>query len=401
MEAKKGLLSKIGPGFIVASTTIGAGTVVSYTNAGANFGYSLTWWIVAMLLFLYLFNYGMRKYTVVTGKTLMAGIYSRYGKVWAAIVGITSLVGQIAYAVGNFMAVGLGINMLFPMIPVKVGGCIGLLGCIAMYFLKNLYKKTEIIMKICIGVMVAIFIVSFFTTIGMDNGTVSHSLMPRIPNGSFTVMLALFGTTAALATQAWASSLTKDKGYTAEDVTNGSLVVDVLVQVLSIGIISGSCFFIGANLLGGSPISNAGELAGALAGQIGGIIRPLFGIGFLAAAFSSQIMAPKLGVNLLLEGFGREAGVENRLENMISIAILIFGAVLGCTLGSAPVSLLTAAQIGGIISTPILGILTILLLNSKEEMGKYKIRPYYTALLLLAYVVSMATIINNLIGIIR
>ena len=129
---KKEVLKKIGPGFIVASTTIGAGTVVSFTNAGANFGYTLTWWIVLILVFLYLFNYGMRKYTVVTGKTLMTGIYERYGKGWAGVIGVMSFIGQCAYAVGNFMAVGLGLNMLFPFIPVKIGGCIGLAGCLVM-----------------------------------------------------------------------------------------------------------------------------------------------------------------------------------------------------------------------------------------------------------------------------
>ena len=255
-------------------------------------------------------------------------------------------------------------------------------------------------MKILIGIMVAIFIISFFTTIGVHNEAVTHSLIPGIPEGSFTVMLALFGTTAALATQAWATSLTKDKGYVPEDVKGSSLVVDVLVQVISIGIVSGSCFFIGANLLGGSPISNAGELAAALSGQIGAFIRPVFGLGFTAAAFSSQIMAPKLGVNLLLEGFGKQAGVEDKLENIISAIVLVFGAVLGCVLGAAPVSLLTAAQIGGIISTPILGIFTILILNRKDEMGEYTIKPYYTILLVIAYIVALITIVNNLIGII-
>ncbi len=400
-DGLKYFLAVIGPGFILASTTIGPGSIVSATNAGANYGYTLFWWFIVMLVFRAVFSLAMNRYTVVTGRPLMVGIREKYGKVVALLAGIFAFVGQCIYGIGNFMGCGLGISMLFPGIPVKVGGVIALILCVALYFLKGLYRKIENVMKVLVVVMAAIFAVSLIGTIGIPyDGTVSHSLV-GMPSGSMAIMLSLLGTTASLGTCAWGSSLAKEKGYTSEDIDHGGLRTDVVVGVIAIGVISVCCFFVGANLLPGQPISNGMDLLNALSGLLGNFIRPIFGIGFLAAAISSLMMAPKLGINLLLQAMDKDSGMENKTENYISILMLVFGMVIALLYGGAPAQLMTLAQIGGVINTPILGIMTILLCNRKDEMGRYKIGKGFTVALTISYVFIMITVINNLITIIQ
>ena len=65
-----------------------------------------------------------------------------------------------------------------------------------------------------------------------------------------------------------------------------------------------------------------------------------------------------------------------------------------------PAQLLTLAQIGGVINTPILGIMTILLCNRKDEMGRYRVGKGFTVVLSIAYLFVMITVINNLITIV-
>ena len=163
--------------------------------------------------------------------------------------------------------------------------------------------------------------------------------------------------------------------------------------------VSACCLLIGAMLLPGSPITNGGELVGALAGLLGVWIRPVFGIGFVAAAWSSQIMAPQIGVDLLFDAVGSDR--QNvRLESAVNIIMLVFAAVVACVVGGIPAQLLTVAQVGGIICTPLLGIFTILLVNKKEDMGEYKIKNSYTVLLVVLYIVQVAVIVNNVIRLI-
>ena len=208
----KYFLAALGPGFILAATSIGPGSIVSSTNAGANFGYNLFWWFIVMLVFRAVFSLAMNRYTVVTGKPLMVGIREKYGKVWAVLAGVFAFLGQCVYGIGNFMGCGLGMNMLFPGLPVKYGGLIALVICAVLFFLKNLYHKMETVMKVLVGIMAIIFIISLIGTAGIPyDGTVSHSIV-GMPAGSMALMLSLLGTTASLGTCAWGSSLAKEKG---------------------------------------------------------------------------------------------------------------------------------------------------------------------------------------------
>ena len=120
-------LSRLGPGFIIAATTIGAGSIVSFTNSGANFGFNLLWWLIILAVSLYAFNFAMKKYTAVTGDTIMDGIAKNYGRGWAIVCALAAFVGQVIYGIGNFVAVSLGVTMLFPNCPFKLGGMIGFL----------------------------------------------------------------------------------------------------------------------------------------------------------------------------------------------------------------------------------------------------------------------------------
>lgn len=393
-------LSRLGPGFIIAATTIGAGSIVSFTNSGANFGFNLLWWLIILAVSLYAFNFAMKKYTAVTGDTIMDGIAKHYGRGWAIICALAAFVGQVIYGIGNFIAVSLGVTMLFPNCPFKIGGLIGLAACILIYIAKNIYKKVELVTKACSIIMIVIFIISVIVT-GTTAGTANVVSMNPVgmPGGSFLVMLALMGTTCNLSTQAWACNLAKQKGYSTDDIKNNGLKLDTISQIVVVIGVSACCLLIGAMLLPGSPITNGGELVGALAGLLGVWIRPVFGIGFVAAAWSSQIMAPQIGVDLLFDAVGSDR--QNvRLESAVNIIMLVFAAVVACAVGGIPAQLLTVAQVGGIICTPLLGIFTILLVNKKEDMGEYKIKNSYTVLLVVLYIVQVAVIVNNVIRLI-
>lgn len=397
----KYLLAALGPGMILAATSIGPGSIVSYTNAGANFGYNLLWWIVIILVFRAIFTFAMNKYTVVTGKPIMVGIRETYGPVWALLAGIFAFAGQCVYGIGNCLGVGLGILILFPFIPLKVGAVIGVIVCALLYFLKGLYNKIEKFMKLLVVVMVVIFIISLIGTATIPyDGTVSHSII-GMPAGAKAIMLSLMGTTASLGTVAYGSSLAKEKGYDVDDIKKGGLMADVIGGVVVIGIISAACYFVGANLFPGSPISTGMDLAMGLSGLLGLAIRPIFGIAFLSAALSSEMMAPKLGINLLLQALNKDSGMENKAENIVSILMLIFALVIVLSYGGVPAQLLTLAQIGGVINTPILGIMTILLLNSKKQMGEMRVKTGMTVALIISYIVVLYMVVNNLISIVR
>ncbi|MFP4540578.1 MAG: Nramp family divalent metal transporter [Opitutales bacterium] len=81
------LLRAIGPGILMAGAAIGVSHVVQSTRAGATYGLTLVWLVVAVNVLKYPFFEAGHRYTVATGESLLHG-YRRLGKgfLWAFIV---------------------------------------------------------------------------------------------------------------------------------------------------------------------------------------------------------------------------------------------------------------------------------------------------------------------------
>ena len=70
---KTNLWQRLGPGILLAATSIGASHLVLSPQAGAVFGFSLLWLVLASHLFKYpAFEFGPR-YAAATGKNLLHG----------------------------------------------------------------------------------------------------------------------------------------------------------------------------------------------------------------------------------------------------------------------------------------------------------------------------------------
>ena len=72
-------LSIIGPGIITANVDNDAGGIATYSVAGAQYGYSLLWSLIPMLVLLILIQEMVARLGVVTGKGLSDLIRERYG----------------------------------------------------------------------------------------------------------------------------------------------------------------------------------------------------------------------------------------------------------------------------------------------------------------------------------
>ena len=81
------LFAKLGPGMLYAGAAIGVSHLVQATKAGAGFGWSLVWVILAANLIKYPFFEAGPRYATATGESLIAG-YRRSGwlPVWIFIL---------------------------------------------------------------------------------------------------------------------------------------------------------------------------------------------------------------------------------------------------------------------------------------------------------------------------
>src|SRR5476651_942552 len=73
------LLAVVGPGFITANVDNDAGGILTYSQAGAQFGYSLLWTMIPITLALIVVQEMVARMGAVTGKGLSDLIREEYG----------------------------------------------------------------------------------------------------------------------------------------------------------------------------------------------------------------------------------------------------------------------------------------------------------------------------------
>ncbi|NOX59102.1 MAG: divalent metal cation transporter [Planctomycetes bacterium] len=189
-RSRGGLLKAIGPGIVFAGAAIGVSHLVQSTRAGAGYGFTLLWAVLAINFIKYpFFEFGQR-YASSTGETLLGG-YRRVGK-WALILfAIISFGSGIpTVAVVTLVTAGLAANVLSGALSVTLWAvlvvcvCLGLLALGGYPWLDKLVK----VMMVFLAVSTAVAVIAAI-------GKASPRAFEFVPvsNWSFPFLIALMG----------------------------------------------------------------------------------------------------------------------------------------------------------------------------------------------------------------
>lgn len=399
-ENLKYLLRCLGPSVILAGVSLGPSSLVNSVNLGANFGYSLIWWMVVITVFGIIYRTAMIRHTLVYGKPLLTSIGDHYGRFWGILCGAIGLLQSVIFGIGNYVGGGLAMSLLFPGLPQTVGGIIMLVVAFAFLCLRDLYRKMEIFMKVLLILMLAAFVVILASVGSADPNVVSTNLV-EFPLGAaeIAMMMTMLGTSVSLSTSAYSTSLVKEKGFTTADIKRHGVLADCIVGNGIMFAVSTLLILVGARAFGGNPIVNGHTFGLALAESVGPWARYVVGIGFVSIALSTLAMSMPCGVDQLLQGMGKPTGMKDntfKLQLCVTAVGFIIAIIVGGIFGRAPAQVLQISAWGGIIATPLLGIFTILLCRHKD-MGEYKISTANLTALIVSYAFVIWMVIQNII----
>lgn len=144
-----GLLSRFGPAMMMAATAVGVSHLVYSTQAGANYGFSLAWLIVLIVVLKYpAFRFAV-DYASATEKSLVTA-YSKISKVALAWLAVGFFVDMfIATGAVSMVTAGL-IKSVF---KIPLSGpqiAVGLMVISAVVLLNGQYSKAERLVKILV-----------------------------------------------------------------------------------------------------------------------------------------------------------------------------------------------------------------------------------------------------------
>ena len=380
-------LSVIGPGIITANADNDVGGITTYSLAGAQFGYTMLWILIPTTVALIVVQEMCARMGAVTGKGLADLIRENFGvrvAFWVLLVFVLGDLGNTASEFAGIASVAPIFQHGIPWLSKYV-----LVPAAAMFVFtvvtRGNYRLVEkIFFFFC-------FIYLSYVVSGLlvrpDWGDVMHQfVLPHFtPTKAYILTaVAVIGTTISPWMQFYIQSAIVEKGvkvqdykYSRIDVVTGAIFTDVIAFFIIVA--SAATIFVHnvhAPAGGQIVVSDAGQLAEALAPLAGKFASLLFAIGLLNAAVFTASILPLSTAYYVTEAFGFESGVDKRFSEApffysLYAAMIAIGAGVVLLPGAPLLGIIFWSQVLNGALLPVVLVFMLLLINNKTLMGTY------------------------------
>lgn len=365
-----------GPGFITANVDNDVGGILTYSQAGAKFGYVLLWTLIPTTVALIVVQEMAARMGAVTGKGLSDLIREEFGLritfFTMLILGIADF-GNIASEFAG-LASGMQIFGASKYIAVPIGAAL-------VWFLvvKGTYRPVEKIL-IFFSLIYFTYIASALYAHPDWHAAVRDTFVPVINKHSdYLVMLVgVIGTTIAPWMQFYlqASIVEKEIGkkeyaLSKWDVVLGCIITDVVAFFIIVAC-AATLYVTGQH-----DIGDAAEAAVALRPLVGQFASLLFAVGLVNAALLSAAILPLATAYNICEGLGVESGINKRFSEAkvfywLYTFLIAGGAGFVLIPGMPLIKVILFSQVLNGVLLPFLLIFMLKLINRKDLMGDYR-----------------------------
>lgn len=380
---------------VISAAFIGPGTITTASKAGSEFGFSLLWALVFSTIACLVLQEAVARITIYSGSSLGEAIYKRYRDssvkniILVLIIGAIIL-GSAAYETGNIMGAVAGIQFLLPWNNIFLVLIIGILAFIAL----NLPSLRNIAQLM--GYIVVIMGASFVTTAILLKPDVVEvlrgSFLPQLPGSqtSGILVLGLIGTTVVPYNLFLGSGIT-DKSQSIKEMRFGLSIAIILGGLISMAVLISGTFVEGNFSFEG--------LINTLNITLGNFAVWIFGIGMLAAGFTSAVTAPLASAltakSLFYHKNKSKWGEKSIYFKAVWGGVLIIGIGFGL-IGLKPIPVIVLAQALNGLILPFISIFLLIIINDPKIMGTSKLNGLVSncLLLIVVWITLMLGILN-------
>jgi NRAMP (natural resistance-associated macrophage protein)-like metal ion transporter len=389
-------IKQLGPGLITGAADDDPSGIATYSQAGAQFGYSMLWTV----LFTYPLMVGIQMVSArlgfITGKGLAANIKAVFPRtVLYAIVGLLLIANTINIA-ADIAAMGEALRLLLGGWAHLYSVCFGVL-CLGL----QVYLRYETYVRYLKWLTLALlsYVAVVFTIHVQWGAVVREMVLPRLVlnHNTITMIVAVFGTTISPYLFFWQAAQEMED-LRATNVRNGSATMPHTSAVarrqmrrirwdtyVGMGFSNLIAFFIilstaaTLHLAGTVDIQTSAQAAEALRPLGGPTAFLLFSLGIIGTGMLAIPVLAGSAAYAVAESFDWQSGMDRKLPEALGfygiIGIATIGGVALTFTRLDPVrALVWSAEINGIIAVPIMAVM-MLLASRADVMGDFVIRP--------------------------
>ena len=410
MNQLKKTLSLLLPGIFLLGFNIGTGSVTSMAKAGATYGMSLLWTIVASCLATYFMINLYSRYTMVTGETALQA----FKKHIHPTVGIYFIIALTLGVMGSVMGVmGIVADISHVWSKSFVSGGIPATYFAVFYILLVYYifwngetQFFERALAVIVAIMSLCFLINFFILmpppLDIMKGLIPN--LPSVPSGqdksAYLVIASMVGTTVFSGLFIIRTTLVKEAGWTIKDAhiqRRDAIVSVTLMFIISMSIMAAAAGTLYPEKLGLTRASQMIELLEPLSGRLAVAI---FAFGIIAAGVSSQF--PNV---LMLPWLLCDYNQSPREMKLPKYRVMVFFiSLLGLVVpifNARPVFVMIVSQAFNAVILPVTVACIMYLGNRKDLMGSYRFITPINVILLLILAFSIFTSVIAIKGVLQ
>jgi NRAMP (natural resistance-associated macrophage protein)-like metal ion transporter len=370
----------LGPGFITANVDNDSGGILTYSQAGAQFGYNLLWMMIPITIALTVVQEMNARMGMVTGKGLSDLIREEFGLRLTFVLMLVLVVVNFTNVVTEFIGIAGSLHLFHVTKFISVPICAALVWAMVV---KGSYKSTE---KIFIVASLVYITYIFAGVLSQPSWSQALAATIRPPEESawrdkayVYMAIGMVGTTIAPWMQFYLQSSIVEKGVHSRDffamrldVTVGSLFQDVVAWFIVVAC-AATLFVHGMGAI--TVASDAAEAMRPLAGDYAFI---LFAFGLFNASLFAASILPISTAYTVCEGLGFESGVDKNFREApffywLYTLLIAGGALAVLVLPDAQlINFAILSQVLNGVLLPVIIILMLMLINRTDLMGEHK-----------------------------
>jgi NRAMP (natural resistance-associated macrophage protein)-like metal ion transporter len=373
------VLAMLGPGFITANVDNDAGGILTYSQAGAQYGYSMLWTMLPVTLALIVVQEMCARMGVVTGKGLSDLIREEFGLRLTFIVMVLLVIVNFSNVVAEFAGIATSLDLFHVSKYIAVPIC-----AVLVWFLvvKGNYKSVEKVFLTASVFYICYIVAGVLARPNWDDGLIA-TVRPPGPSawhasGYSYMVVGIIGATIAPWMQFYLQSSTVEKRIPVRryasarwDVIIGSVFTDVVAWFIIVA--CAATLFVHGR---GHAVIVAADAAEAMRPLAGKYAFLLFSFGLFNASFFAASVLPLSTAYTVCEGLGFESGVDQSFHEAPFFywlyTLLIAGGAAVVLIPDFPLIKVTIlSQVLNGVLLPIVIVLMLLLINRKDLMGAY------------------------------
>jgi NRAMP (natural resistance-associated macrophage protein)-like metal ion transporter len=373
-------LAVLGPGFITANVDNDSGGILTYSQAGAQYGYTLLWTIIPTIIALIVVQEMCSRMGVVTGKGLSDLIREEFGLRLTFVMMVLLVVVNYTNVVTEFIGIAGSVHLFHVSKFISVPLCAALVWTMVV---KGNYKSTEKIFLVASLVYIAYIFAGVLSQPSWHDALWATVELPQRSVWSdkayLYMALGVIGTSISPWMQFYLQSSIVEKGISVKDYAASRL--DVIVGSFFTELVAWFIIVACAATLyvhGMGAIQVASDAAEAMRPLAGDYAFLLFAFGLFNASLFAASILPISTAYTVCEGLGLESGVDKNFKEAPFFywlyTLLIAGGALTVLLlpDAQLINFAILSQVLNGVLLPVIIILMLLLINRADLMGEMK-----------------------------